>query len=99
MATYGCYEIRTWVSGYPSLSLWLVAGSAFPTFCTAGPDSSGLRGSFGNLYSVFIKTLPVSTISQGGPTCRNALCLALSSWDTPQTGSSPTCQEGQVRTL
>lgn len=30
MATYGCYEINTWVSGYPSLRL--VADSVSPTF-------------------------------------------------------------------
>lgn len=63
-----------------------MTGAAFLTFCPAGPDDSGPRGSFGHLHN------------QGGSTWRNSVCLVQSSLDTPQTESLPTRQEGQVRT-
>lgn len=85
-ATYEYNEINTWVSIYQSLSLWLVTGAAFLTFCPAGPDDSGPRGSSGHLHN------------QGGSTWRNSVCLVQSSLDTPQTESLPTRQEGQVGT-
>lgn len=85
-ATYECNEINTWVSIYQSLSLWLVTGAAFLTFCPAGSDDSGPRGSSGHLHN------------QGGSTWRSSVCLVQSSLDIPQTESLPTRQEGQVRT-
>lgn len=63
-----------------------MTGAAFLTFCPAGPDDSGPRGSSGHLHN------------QGGSTWRNSVCLVQSSLDTPQTESLPTRQKGQVRT-